>query len=94
MPDLRLYAVGRPQYGDVYVPIVRYGGGCTAAIGKSQSFQSRGCQPDQYEGDNTVFVWKHPLEDFNLGSQLIVHESQEALLFRNGRALDLFPAGR
>lgn len=48
----------------------------------------------KYEGDNSVFVWKHPIEDFNLGSQLIVHESQEALLFRNGRALDLFPAGR
>lgn len=29
----------------------------------------------KYEGGNDVFVWKHPIEDFNLGSQLIVHES-------------------
>lgn len=48
----------------------------------------------KYEGDNTSFVWKHPVEDFNMGSQLIVHESQEAVFFRNGEALDLFPAGR
>lgn len=48
----------------------------------------------KYEGGNDVFVWKHPIEDFNLGSQLIVHESQEALFFRDGKALDLFGAGR
>lgn len=48
----------------------------------------------KYEGDNSTFIWKHPIEDFNLGSQLIVHESQEAIFFRDGRALDLFGAGR
>ena len=48
----------------------------------------------KYEGGNDVFVWKHPIEDFNLGSQLIVHESQEALFFSDGKALDLFVAGR
>ena len=48
----------------------------------------------QYEGDNTTFIWKSPVEDFNTGSQLIVHESQEALFFLNGQALDLFGAGR
>lgn len=48
----------------------------------------------KYEGGNDVFVWKHPIEDFNLGSQLIVHESQEAVFFKDGRALDLFGAGR
>lgn len=48
----------------------------------------------KYEGDNSVFIWKHPSEDFNTLSQLIVHESQEALLFLNGQALDLFGAGR
>lgn len=46
------------------------------------------------EGDNTSFVWKHPCEDFNTTSQLIVHESQEAVFFANGQALDLFEAGR
>lgn len=48
----------------------------------------------KYEGDNTTFVWKHPCEDFNSLSQLIVHESQEALFMMNGQALDLFGPGR
>ena len=48
----------------------------------------------KYEGDNSTFIWKHPREDFNTMSQLIVHESQEALFFNNGQALDLFGPGR
>ena len=48
----------------------------------------------QYEGDNNTFIWKHPVQNFNLGTQLIVHESQQAIFFRDGKALDLFGAGR
>ncbi len=48
----------------------------------------------KYEGDNETFVWKSPKEDFNSLTQLIVHESQEAILFKNGQALDLFGPGR
>ena len=48
----------------------------------------------KYEGDNRTFIWKHPSEDFNSFTQLIVHESQEAIFFMNGQALDLFGAGR
>lgn len=48
----------------------------------------------QYEGNNTTFIWKHPCEDFNSLTQLIVHESQEAIFMMNGQALDLFGAGR
>ncbi len=48
----------------------------------------------KYEGDNSTFVWKHPQEDFNDLTQLIVHENQEAIFFMNGQALDLFGAGR
>ena len=48
----------------------------------------------KYEGDNSTFIWKHPCEDFNTSSQLIVHESQEAILFLDGQALDLFGPGR
>lgn len=48
----------------------------------------------KYEGDNSTFIWKHPCEDFNSFTQLIVHESQEAVFFMNGQALDLFGAGR
>ena len=48
----------------------------------------------KYEGDNDTLIWKHPIEDFNYGSQLIVHESQEAIFFRDGQAFDLFGPGR
>lgn len=48
----------------------------------------------KYEGDNTTFIWKHPCEDFTTTTQLIVHESQEAIFFLNGQALDLFGPGR
>ena len=47
----------------------------------------------KYEGDNSTFIWKHPCEDFNTASQLIVHESQEAIFFMNGQALDSFGPG-
>lgn len=48
----------------------------------------------QYEGDNSTFIWKHPCENFDSLTQLIVHESQEAVFFLNGEALDLFGPGR
>lgn len=48
----------------------------------------------KYEGDNSTFIWKHPNEDFNSLTQLVVHESQEALFMMNGQALDLFGPGR
>ena len=48
----------------------------------------------KYEGGNDVFVYKHPAEDFNAGSQLIVHENQEAVFYRDGKALDHFGPGK
>ena len=48
----------------------------------------------KYEGGNNVLVWKFPGEDFSTLSQLIVHETQEAIFFKDGKALDLFRAGR
>jgi membrane protease subunit (stomatin/prohibitin family) len=48
----------------------------------------------RYEGDSDTFIRKHPAEDFAAWSQLIVHESQEAIFFLNGQALDLFGPGR
>lgn len=47
-----------------------------------------------YEGDNKTFVYKHPITDFNTMSQLIVHESQQAILMQNGHILQVFSAGR
>ena len=48
----------------------------------------------KYEGGNTTLIYKHPKTDFNYGTQLIVHESQEAVFFRDGEALDSFGPGR
>ncbi len=48
----------------------------------------------KYEGDNKTIIWKHPSEDFNINSQLIVHQTQEAVFFLNGVALDTFGPGR
>lgn len=46
------------------------------------------------EEDAGTLVWKHPMTNFKMGTQLIVHESQMALFFKDGRALDEFGAGR
>ena len=43
--------------------------------------------------DQTLVV-RNRIENFISGSQLMVHESQEALFFKNGQALDLFGPGR
>ena len=48
----------------------------------------------KYEGGNSVFVWKHPSKNFNVGSQLIVHESQEAVFMMNGEVLEVFGPGK
>ncbi len=48
----------------------------------------------KYEGQNDTFVWKFPGEDFNTLSQLVVHETQEAIFFKDGQALDIFCPGR
>lgn len=45
------------------------------------------------QGQNDVFVYRHPVENFNIGSRLIVREGQKAIFFRNGRGLDLFGPG-
>ena len=38
----------------------------------------------KYEGDNTTFVWKHPAEDFNTNSTLIVMPGEEAVFIKGG----------
>ena len=38
-------------------------------------------------------VWKYPREDIRIGAQLIVNQSQEALFFKGGQALDVFGPG-
>ena len=46
------------------------------------------------EMSNETLVQRSEIKDFNAKSQLIVHESQEAIFFKEGQALDLFGPGR
>lgn len=48
----------------------------------------------KFEGDKDTLVWKHPAEDFNTHSKLIVHESQVAIFYKDGKALDEFGPGK
>jgi len=48
----------------------------------------------KYNGGPDVFAWKYPSEELGTWTQLIVNESQEAVLFKGGQALDVFAAGR
>lgn len=41
-----------------------------------------------------ILVYKHEAEDFNTHTQLIVHSSQQAIFFKDGRDLDVFEAGK
>ncbi len=49
---------------------------------------------DESARSNEIVSYKHPAEDFNTHTQLIVHASQEAIFFKDGMALDLFIEGR
>lgn len=48
----------------------------------------------EYEGNDDVLVYKFPYTEFNIQSQLIVHESQEAVFLKDGQIVDTFPPGR
>ena len=48
----------------------------------------------KYNGSPDVFAWKFPNENLGTWTQLIVNESQEAVLYKGGQALDIFAAGR
>src|SRR3990170_4483770 len=39
-------------------------------------------------------VWRYPSEDITWGAQLIVKEYEMAVFFRDGKAYDVFNAGR
>lgn len=48
----------------------------------------------KYDGRADVFAWKYPSDELSTWTQLIVNESQCAILFKGGRALDIFGPGR
>lgn len=47
----------------------------------------------KYDGPYDSLVWKFPYDNLSTMAQLIVNESQEAILYRGGQALDLFGPG-
>ncbi len=47
----------------------------------------------KYSGGPNIFAWKYPNDELTTKTQLIVNESQEAILFKGGQALDVFGAG-
>lgn len=48
----------------------------------------------KYDGLPDVFAWKFPNTELGTWTQLIVNESQEAVLYKGGQALDCFGPGR
>lgn len=48
----------------------------------------------KYDGSPETFAWKYPNIELGTWTQLIVNESQEAILYKGGQALDWFGPGR
>ena len=48
----------------------------------------------KYDGRPDVFAWKFPNPELGTWTQVIVNESQEAVLYKGGQALDFFGPGR
>ena len=44
----------------------------------------------KYNGTLDEFIWKYPRDDLGTWTQLIVNETQEALLLKDGKICDLF----
>ncbi len=47
----------------------------------------------KFNSDATIFAWKHPNSELSTWTQLIVNESQEAVLVKNGQIADVFGPG-
>lgn len=48
----------------------------------------------KWDEPGDLLVWKFPRTDLSTATQLIVNESQSAVLFKDGRRCDVFAAGR
>lgn len=47
----------------------------------------------KYDGSASELIWKFPYDNLTIGAQLIVNESQEAIFYKGGKALDSFGPG-
>lgn len=48
----------------------------------------------KYDGNPDILVWKYPSQELGTWTQLIVNESQEAVLYKGGKIFDVFQSGR
>jgi len=48
----------------------------------------------KYDGGPNILAWKYPNSELGTWTQLIVNETQEAILCKDGQVLDCFRAGR
>lgn len=48
----------------------------------------------KFNSDASIFAWKYPNSEIATWSQLIVNQSQEAILIKNGQIADVFGPGR
>ena len=48
----------------------------------------------KYDGIQGELMWKFPSEDLSTASQVIVNENQEAVFYKEGKALDVLGPGR
>ena len=48
----------------------------------------------QNKSSTDYLIWKSPINSITIGSQIIVHENEEALLFENGQLLNILKPGR
>jgi membrane protease subunit (stomatin/prohibitin family) len=48
----------------------------------------------KYDGPANVLAWKHPNQELGTWTQLVVNESQEAVLRKGGQTTDVFGPGR
>lgn len=48
----------------------------------------------KFDSSADIFAWKHPNSELATWTQLIVNESQEAVLVKNGQIADIFGPGR
>lgn len=48
----------------------------------------------KYSGTLEEFIWKYPRDDLGTWTQLVVNETQEALLLKDGKICDLFTTGK
>jgi len=48
----------------------------------------------KFNSDASIFAWKYPNSELSTWTQLIVNESQEAILLKNGQIADVFGPGK